>query len=186
MSQEKVEVVRQTMSVAPRPHRRLEERLALRLPGAAVLLTRLVQRLPLRSRLRRAVIGRASLLGFEAVNRGDFESAFVLYHPRVEFVAEALTGLGFDGVYRGREVRADWQRRWLAEWGDFQFLPEELIYLGRDRLFFTGHAEGRGQSSGATFDTYWAVVLTLSAGRVVREHFFFDRAKALEAAGLSE
>ena len=49
-----------------------------------------------------------------------------------------------------------------------------------------GRIVGTGLSSGAGFDSDWAVLLTISDGRVVREQFFFDRSEALEAAGLSE
>jgi len=50
----------------------------------------------------------------------------------------------------------------------------------------SGRIVGSGLSSGASFDSDWAVLLTLSAGRVIREQYFVDRAAALEAAGLRE
>ncbi len=186
-SREGVEIVRRPMVVAPSSRRRLEERVAVRLPGVAQLVMRLVQqRLPLRSRLRQAVVGRAARLGFEAANRGDFEATFILYDPHVELIAEALEGLGWDGVYRGLEERVGFQRRWIAEWGDFRFVPDEMIYLGEDRMFFVGHVVGSGLSSGAAFDNFWANLLTVSAGLIVQEHFFFNRVDAFAAAGLDE
>ena len=186
MSQENVEVVRQPFTVASHSHRRLDERLGLRFPGVRTLLQRLLWRLPPRSRLRQAALRRALQLGFEALNRGDFEATFATYHADVELVTDSrFVGLGFDGVYRGRAERIRFQQRWVAEWGDFQFAPEELLYLGDDRVFVSGHIVGTGQSSGAGFDSDWAVLLTISDGRIVREQFF-DRADALEAAGLRE
>jgi len=76
--------------------------------------------------------------------------------------------------------------RWTAEWGDFQFAPEELVDLGDGRLFASGRIVGSGLSSGAGFDGDWVCVWTVSAGRMIREQFFLDRSDALEAAGLRE
>jgi ketosteroid isomerase-like protein len=187
MSEENVEIVRQPVAVAPHPRRRIEERAGLRFPGVLALLARLVLRLPPRSRLRQEAIRRAVQVGLEANNRRDFEAAYALYDPQVELVtASGLAGLGFDRVYSGREERIRFQKRWTAEWGDFQFAPEELVDLGDGRVLVSGHIVGSGLSSGAAFNTYWGYITTTSDGRVIREHFFFDRREALEAAGLSE
>jgi hypothetical protein len=64
------EIVRQPVTVRSRSRRRLEERLALRLPGLVALLSRAVARLSPRSRLRRGAFRRGARLAFEAVNRG--------------------------------------------------------------------------------------------------------------------
>jgi ketosteroid isomerase-like protein len=76
-------------------------------------------------------------------------------------------------VYRGREARLDFQRRWTAEWGEMRFVPEEVLDLG-DRVLFLGRVNGSGVSSGAGFETDWAVLYRLSAGRLIREQPFFD------------
>jgi ketosteroid isomerase-like protein len=187
MSQENVEVVRIPLVLKTDSHRRLDERLVLRFPRAATYWVRAVLRLPPHSRLRRTLIRRAVRLGLEAANRGDFEAAFSLYHRDAEATLEPrLVSLGFDPVYRGREARIGVQRRWVAELGEFRFAPEELIDLRGGRLLVIGRQEGSGLSSGAGFDNDWALLLTISGGRIVREQIFFDRAEALEAVGLSE
>ena len=187
MSQENVEIARQSLTVAPHSRRRLEERLGLRFPGVLALVDRLVWRLPPRSRLRRAAFGRAARLALEAHNRGDFEAAVARYDSQVELISDSrLVQLGYDRVYRGRDERVRFQQRWVAEWGDFQFEPRELVYLGNDRAFMAGRIVGSGLSSGAAVDSDWAVIVTLGAGRVIREQFFFDHDAALEAAGLRE
>ena len=187
MSQENVEIVRQPFTVASHSRRRLDERLGLRFPGVTAFLTRLLWRLPRRSRLRQVVLRRLVQLGHEALNRGDFEAAFAHHDAHVELVTDSrFVGLGFDGVYRGRGERIRFQQRWVAEWGDFRFEPEELIDLGDDRLFVRGRIVGSGLTIGAGFDSDWAALLTISDGRVMREQFFFDRAAALDAVGLRE
>ena len=58
------------------------------------------------------------------------------------------------------------------------------MYLGNDRAFMAGRIVGSGLSSGAAVDNDWAVIVTLAAGRVIREQFFFDHDAALDAVGL--
>jgi ketosteroid isomerase-like protein len=89
-------------------------------------------------------------------------------------------------VVRGREARVDFQRRWRAAWGEFRFVPEELIDLGDGRALVAGRMKGRGLSSDAAVDSDWAYLATVSAGRVIREQVFLDRGEALDAVGLSE
>ena len=187
MSQKNVEIVRHPLTVSPSSRRRLEERAGLRFPGIRALLLQSAWRLPLRSRLRQALLRRVVQSGLEAVNRADFEVAFAVYDSEVELISDPrLTALGFERVYRGREERIRFQERWTAERGDFQFAPGELVDLGDGRLFASGRIVGSGLSSGAGFDGDWACLWTISAGRVIREQFFFDRSDALEAAGLRE
>jgi ketosteroid isomerase-like protein len=185
MSQEKVEPVRQPLSVRNRPHRSLDERLALRFPAALAWVTGRIWRLPARPRLRQAVGRRAVMLGIGAYNRRDLEAAVSLYHPDIEYITPPqILALGFDSVYRGREARINLQERWLAEWGEFQFKPEELIDVADGRLLVIGRMDGSGLSSGVGFDNDWGDLFTISAGRVIREQVFLDRTEALEAAGL--
>ena len=187
MSQENVAVVRQPVALKGRPRRGLDERIYLRFPSVAKFVMRAVWRLPPRFRPRRALLLRAVQNNFDAINRGDFEASFPLfYHPDTELITPPrLVGLGFDPVYRSREARIEFQRRWTAEWGEMRFEPEEVLDLD-DRVLFVGRVTGSGLSSGAGFENDWANLLTISAGQVIREQPFFDRQEALEAAGLSE
>jgi ketosteroid isomerase-like protein len=186
MSRESVEVVRQPMAVAAHSRRRLEERVALRFPGALALCVRLVWQSRPRSRLRQALNRRLAQLGCEAANRADHELTFILWRSQAETAwPPQMVGVGWDPVSRGREARIDAQRRWNDEWGAFRFEPDELMDLG-DRLLMVGRMKATGLSSGAATTNEWALLVTLSAGRVVREHIFIDHAHALEAAGLQE
>jgi ketosteroid isomerase-like protein len=186
MSEENVELVRQPIALKGRPRRGLDERIYLRFPSVVAFVTRAVWRLPPRSRVRRALLLRLVRSAFDAINRGDFQSSFVLHHPDGELITPPrLVGIGFDPVYRRREGRFEFQRRWTAEWGEMRFEPDEMLDLG-DRLLFVGRVKGSGLSSGARVESDWALILTISAGQVIRDQPFFDRQEALEAAGLSE
>ena len=83
MSQENVEVVRHSLELATDSRRRLEERLALRVPYIQRLVARLWWKRPPQSRLRQAILPRLVRSGFEAANRRDFEVAFANYDPDV-------------------------------------------------------------------------------------------------------
>ena len=185
MSEENV-VVRQTVAVRPQSQRRrLEERVARRFPRALAFLARVTWRLPPRSRLRQVPLRRAMQLCFEATNRGD-GWPFALYHPNCESTYPSqMATLGVESGTRGREERVRFQRRWYAEWGEFQVHLKEIIDLG-DGVLVIGRVKGSGLSSGAAFDNDWAILFSISAGQVIREQFFFDHGEALEAAGLSE
>jgi ketosteroid isomerase-like protein len=186
MSQETVEPVRQPIALKARSRRGLDERIFLRFRRVVIAVMRVAGRLPPGSRLRRGVLLRAAQTGFAAINRGDFESSFLVYHPHVEIITPApLVEMGFDPVYRGRDARFDYQRKWTAEWGEMRFLPTEMLDLG-ERVLFVGRIEGTGLSSGAAVDTDWALLYTLSEGQLIREQPFFDHREAFKAAGLSE
>jgi ketosteroid isomerase-like protein len=191
VSQRDVEVVRQPLALRASSRRRLEERFGLRFPRVLALLAGaiwwLYSLLPPRSRLRQAIVRRFAQRGLEANNRRDLEAAFMFHASDVEAIYPAqFVSLGLESVIRGLEARMDFQRRWRAEWGEFRFLPEELVDLGDERILVVGRMTGSGLSSGAGVDNDWAYLVTISAGRVTREQVFLDRGQALDAVGLPE
>jgi ketosteroid isomerase-like protein len=186
MSQENVEIVRQPIAVSAASRPRLREQLFLRLPRVAAVLTRAVLRRRPTSRLRQAMIRNAFRIGIEALNRGDYEAAFALLPPDFETIPASDAGLvGLDPIYRGRDGRLRYHRQWVAELGEFQNAPEEIVDLG-DRVLLLGRIKGTGATSGAAFDTEIAYLITISAGRMIREQDFRSHEQALEAAGLRE
>jgi ketosteroid isomerase-like protein len=184
------EIVRQPLGVADRSRRRLEQHL-VRFPRVVALLARalwaLYSLLPPRSGLRQAIARRYIGQGFEAFKRRDLDATFMLYHPNVEsIVPPQFVALGLEPVYRGRDARIDFQRRWDDEWGDWRFEPEALIDLGDRRVLVTGSLKASGLSSGAVVGDECAFLFTVSGGQVIREQTFFDHGEALEAVGLRE
>ena len=188
MSEENVEIVRMPIAVSSTSRRRVVERLIVRFPRITAFVVRRVQRLSSRSRLRQNLLRRFFRQGTEAINRGDYRAVFMgFYSADAQLVpASNVVGLGLEGT-RGREDRIAFQERWIAEWGEFLFEPEEIVDLGDGRrVMMIGRIRGTGLSSGATFNDQWGVIFTISDGQVVREEVFFDHAEALQAAGLSE
>ena len=133
------------------------------------------------------MVRRAVVSGWEALNRGDLDVTFALYHPDVEATfAPQVVGLGWEPVYRGRETRVEVQRRILTEWSEFRFESEELIELGDGRLVMLMRVKGSGLTSGTPVENEWATIFTTLDGRVTRERTFLDHGEALRAVGLAE
>jgi ketosteroid isomerase-like protein len=124
--------------------------------------------------------------GWEALNRGDLDVAFALYHPDVvsEF-DQGLLSVGFENT-RTRDARIDVQREALAGFRELSFEAKELLHVGNARVLTVGRMRGSGLSSGAAFDTEWAALFTISAGRAIHEQVFLACRPALEAVGLRE
>jgi ketosteroid isomerase-like protein len=179
------DAVRQRLVLGHRAHgrRHLDEALFLRFPRLLPVVTDAVWRLSPHSRLRQAALRRIVRLGIEASNRRDHEATFMLYHPDCESIfPPQMASIGQPGAH-GREHRIFWERQWRTEWGDFDYMPEEMVDFGNG-LLIVGRMKGTGLGSGAAVDTDWAVLYAVSGGRAVREQVFFDRREAFAAAGL--
>jgi ketosteroid isomerase-like protein len=62
----------------------------------------------------------------------------------------------------------------------------QVVEAGADKVLVHHSFHLGGRDSGATVErSYWDLA-TIRQGKILREHWFADRAEALEAAGLSE
>jgi SnoaL-like domain len=145
MSQENVEIVRQPIRTSVNSRRRLEERLSLRFPRVRVAVNRVMLNRSPRSRIRRFFLRRAVRVAIEATTRGDYEAAFMSFHPDVELNPPpgVVTLGGFPARLHGRRERMRHERRWRDDWGDFRYEPEELIDL-KDQVLVLGRMVGSG------------------------------------------
>ncbi len=75
--------------------------------------------------------------------------------------------------------------RWLDGFDEYGFEVQRIIDCGDDVLVFA-REEGRGAASGARVSAEIYQVLTIRDGKVLRFREFYDKARALEAAGLEE
>lgn len=65
--------------------------------------------------------------------------------------------------------------------------PEEFIDAGADQVLVFSREGGRGRGSGAEVESHpTAHLWTIRDGRAVRMQSYWERADALEAAGLQE
>jgi ketosteroid isomerase-like protein len=117
----------------------------------------------------------------EACNRRDWDAMLETGDPEIEIVT-LMTG-----THRGH---AGWRRvveQMAEEVSGFQFVPEDLIDVGQDRVVAVTRWIGTGRTSGiAVPDTPIGFVYTLRGGLVVRQESFRNTDEALQAVGLAE
>jgi ketosteroid isomerase-like protein len=117
---------------------------------------------------------------YDAINRGDFDSAIEIADPDIELVTPGLT------ARRGVDELRAWLEPVTIENGTAE--PESFQIVG-NKVLVRHHARGRGVASGINIDGYFWVVWTINEdGLATRMVGFRDQeeAKARQAAGLSE
>ena len=101
----------------------------------------------------------------------DFESVTVL-------PAQTRAFAGLQGF------RKNWLD-WLEPWATYRSTIDELIDVG-DRVVLLLRDYGRREDMDAEVELIGASICTIRDGKIARWEDYTDRAKALEAAGLSE
>jgi ketosteroid isomerase-like protein len=81
------------------------------------------------------------------------------------------------------EVEA-FTRSWLAQWDEYRIVAEEFRAVERDKVLVSVRQVAKGRRSGAQVESPGFSVWTLRDGKVVGLSLHYDRAEALEAAGL--
>jgi ketosteroid isomerase-like protein len=116
-------------------------------------------------------------------NDGDFDAAFGLVHPDIEWVIAKEHP--DTRTVTGRNALAEYRREWE------EALPG--VHVVFDRLLDTGNAvvgigevRGTGAGSGADVQVPIGFVFTLGDGLITRVEEYLDPAEALKAAGLAE
>ena len=188
MSQANVEFVRKPLQVRDHSHRTLDQRLALRFPRAAGAWFRLVLKLPLRSRLRQAVLWRVARLAMEAYNRRDMDAVGIGYHPKFEYhPARNWVEAGLlEPSYRGLEGHRRYVESTAEVFGSEVYMkPVELVDLG-EKFVVLANVPMRAQASGIELTEAFALLTTLKDGQVFRVEEYYDHAEALAAAGFPD
>ncbi len=121
---------------------------------------------------------------FAAYTQGDPEKFFELLDPHIVWInyashPESRPFIGHEGV-------VEWLKAFQADIRGFRIDVAEIIDGGGDQVIAVNEARGTGATSGVPLELRFAAVVTLLNGKIVRVQGFETRAKALEAAGLSE
>jgi ketosteroid isomerase-like protein len=119
---------------------------------------------------------------YEIYGVGDRADAEAIFDPQV--VMNPFHAIDEKPSYGPHAMRDDWER-WASAFEELTVTVEEIIDAG-DRVVVVAHHQGRGRASGVEVDARYYEVYTVREGKVSRVDEFADRAKALEAAGLSE
>jgi ketosteroid isomerase-like protein len=119
---------------------------------------------------------------YEAVNRGDLDTAVSCIASHMEYVASGAVP-GATGVFTGPEGVKEFIAGLYEEFDEPRADVSELLDAG-DRVLVSATARGRGKLSGVetTWDTWQ--LWTLREGKLVRGQGFTSRDEALAAAGL--
>jgi ketosteroid isomerase-like protein len=116
--------------------------------------------------------------------RGDmYVGEFV--HPELVFVRIGAEAPDFTGEWHGMEGLKRATADYLNVWEDYSFEVERMIDLG-DRVLVLEKQTARGRRSGAVISQDVGALLTLRDRLIVRWEYYWERADALEAAGIAE
>jgi len=125
---------------------------------------------------------------YRAWERGDFSAHADLFAPDVRsarVMGPEWDGAGLAGEWHGRDGLAENVRLWINAWDDLRVQPEEFIDVG-DKVVVLTRQTAIAKTSGIPLDREFADLWELRDGTVVELRFYFNRADALEAAGLGE
>jgi ketosteroid isomerase-like protein len=120
---------------------------------------------------------------YEALNRGDIESALAVLEPDAEW--QEHSDLPEADVYRGRDTIRTFLVGYLDSWEQFHQETEELIDAG-DRVAVFLRMEAKGKGSGIAVEARYAHVWTMRDRKGVRVDAYADRNEALHQAGATQ
>ena len=178
-------VVTRVRYSGPRQSRNLYEHLMVRFPGAWRALVALGLRLfgP-RSRLRRAMLCREIVSGWDAAWRRDYELMLVRYARDVELQYDSdFEAIGLGGTFHGHDGVVRFLDSWGEPWEGWQLLPAAVLDLG-DRFLALAHVRLPGSTSGVELESEFAQLATVRDGLVTRDQEFRSWDKGLRSAGL--
>ena len=115
--------------------------------------------------------------GFEGIGDSELVTDDFEFHEPPEQPAPRIA--------RGRDEARQLGVEFDAAWEGHRSEPQEIRAVGVDRvlLFTTEHFKGR---DGIELEAPFAAVFTLRDGKIFRWQAFWDKQKALDAAGLAE
>ena len=115
--------------------------------------------------------------------QGDFRAGLDLFDPYVVLVHDPEFEAG--GPAFGSKAVSSYTRTMLEAWKRFTIEAQEVITAG-DSVIVRVRQRGVGSGSGVATDLEYFMVWTFRGHKVVRFESIRGRARALEAAGLSE
>lgn len=117
--------------------------------------------------------------------RGEFNSP-EFFDAEVESIRTGSGLLGIDGEWGSADELAAETISYVAGLNDLRIVAERITDLGDDRVLVLSRHTARGKTSGLPYEHELGDLHTLRDGRIVRFVSYWDRAEALEAAGLPE
>lgn len=123
-------------------------------------------------------------LGYEAMNRGDFESAAESIHPEVEWLDPPE--MPDAGTVRGIEALKEVWAGYFEQFDEVRFETDEIVDRG-DVVFHAIRLSGTGRTSRARVEMTWYQVSRIGPDGLTRRlENFLDREQARRAAGIGD
>jgi ketosteroid isomerase-like protein len=123
---------------------------------------------------------------FELWGRGADDELARQIAPDVEWHHNLGVGTPLEGIYRGRGQVLELFNAIRDSFGVAHFELEELRELSSTEVLALGRLYLEGRGSGAAVATPFGAVMEIVDGLAVRQRFWTDQSKALEAAGLRQ
>ena len=121
---------------------------------------------------------------FERWATGDLTAD--CYDPDIEYSRIGAQTPDLEGRWLGPDQVLASTRDYLRAFSDLRIEAEHIIDLGDDRVLVLSRHTARGKQSGVPIEHEIGDLFALRDGRIVRFDSYWNRAEALEAAGLSE
>jgi ketosteroid isomerase-like protein len=120
---------------------------------------------------------------FAAFNAGDVGA--MLDNMAQDAVVETDPVFPEGGTFTGHDQIERFMRGLREGWRDPVGLADDFKEVG-DQVLLRGEWRGTGEASGIEVTSDWSVLYTFRGDTIVSLRWFFDRAEALEAAGLTD
>ena len=120
---------------------------------------------------------------FDAWNRADVDAFADLYDADAELITDPSWMEA--GPFHGRAAIRKWYEGLKESYEREVVVLKELFEAG-GKVVARVDWQVRGRTSGIETELDATSVNTIESGRIVRQQYYFDYAKALEAVGLSE
>ena len=120
---------------------------------------------------------------YAELEKGNFRAILDVLALDVEFVT-FMPDSTDEVRLKGTDELAGFMRDWFGQWERYRVVAEEFHQVGGDTVLVLGRQLGRGRGSGVEVESPGHTVWTFRGDEVVRLSAHYDRAQALEAAGL--
>ena len=121
---------------------------------------------------------------YERWASGDLSADF--FDPDVEFSGIGAETPDMEGRWLGLDETWSAIREYIQPLSDLRIEAERIIDLDGDRVLVLSRQTARGKQSGVPIEHELGDLFTLRDGKIVRYDTYWNRAKALEAAGLED
>src|SRR5947209_19718448 len=110
---------------------------------------------------------------YAAFGRGDVPGVLDKLADDIEWRIAGPAELPYAGLHRGRDEVAKFFEK-FGQAAEFEVFEAREYFSRGDKVVVLGQERQRVKATGQVVETEWAMVFTLSAGKIARFHNFVD------------